>query len=256
MIVWLNLDREHALEPERELRARGDGAVHARRRPRRLHRGDVRELARALTGLRLRLERRARYAQLPLGSRTATTRGRRRSSGRPAPATWAEAVGLCVRNPLHASFFVNKLWGYFIPTPPPADDRAGAGGLYVSSGCQVRPVLEAILLHPELHTGPRMVKPPVVFLPGCSARFGAPWTSMAGCGCPRPPVSASSGRPTCPAGTTRAGSTPARCGAAGRLIYGADPDRVRGTRVDEYDPTETPAQAVAKARAFWGATRT
>ena len=42
--------------------------------------------------------------------------------------------------------------------------------LYVPSGYEVRPVLEAILLHPQLYTGPRMVKPPVVFLAGAAAR--------------------------------------------------------------------------------------
>ena len=30
----------------------------------------------------------------------------------------------------------------------------------------MRPVLEAILLHPDLHAGSRMVKPPIVLLAG------------------------------------------------------------------------------------------
>ena len=66
MIVWLNLDREHALEPERELRARADGAVHARRGPRRLHRAGRAPARSCAHRVRLRLERRARDAQLPL----------------------------------------------------------------------------------------------------------------------------------------------------------------------------------------------
>ncbi len=73
---------------------------------------------------------------------------------------------MCVRHPMHASFFVEKLWSYFIATPPSDSDRQKLEALYVSSGHQVRPVLEAILLHPALHTGPRMVKPPIVFLAG------------------------------------------------------------------------------------------
>ena len=73
---------------------------------------------------------------------------------------------MCVRHPMHPSFFVQKLWSYFIPTPPSEADRQALESLYVSSGYQVRPVLEAILLHPDLHAGPRMVKPPVVLLAG------------------------------------------------------------------------------------------
>jgi uncharacterized protein (DUF1800 family) len=38
--------------------------------------------------------------------------------------------------------------------------------LYVSSGYAIRPVLEAILCSPQLYTGPRMVKPPTVFVAG------------------------------------------------------------------------------------------
>ena len=32
--------------------------------------------------------------------------------------TWTDSCSLCVNHPLHPSFFVGKLWGYFIPTPP------------------------------------------------------------------------------------------------------------------------------------------
>ena len=31
---------------------------------------------------------------------------------------WEDACRLCVENPLHPSFFVDKLWSYFIPQPP------------------------------------------------------------------------------------------------------------------------------------------
>jgi uncharacterized protein (DUF1800 family) len=36
----------------------------------------------------------------------------------------------------------------------------------VSSGYEVRPVVEAILKHPALYTGPRMVKSPAVYTAG------------------------------------------------------------------------------------------
>ena len=73
---------------------------------------------------------------------------------------------MCVRHSKHPSFFVDKLWSYFIATPPSASDRAKLEQAYKSSGYQVRPVLEAILMHPGLHSGPKMVKPPVVFIAG------------------------------------------------------------------------------------------
>jgi uncharacterized protein (DUF1800 family) len=61
---------------------------------------------------------------------------------------------------------VRKLWSYFIPTPPSASTQAALEGLYHNSGYQIRPVVEAILLHPDLYDGPPLVKPPVVFAAG------------------------------------------------------------------------------------------
>ena len=42
---------------------------------------------------------------------------------RPAPSTGPTRVRLCVDHPAHKGFFVDKLWSYFIPTPPPAKTR-------------------------------------------------------------------------------------------------------------------------------------
>jgi uncharacterized protein (DUF1800 family) len=67
---------------------------------------------------------------------------------------------------MHPSFFVRKLWSYFIPVPPSADVQAALERRYVASGHQVLPVLEAILCAPQLYDGPAMVKPPVVFEAG------------------------------------------------------------------------------------------
>ena len=49
--------------------------------------------------------------------------------------------------------------------PPNAATRDGLEALYRRE-FEVRPVLEAILKHPALYTGPRMVKPPVVLNAG------------------------------------------------------------------------------------------
>jgi hypothetical protein len=80
--------------------------------------------------------------------------------------SWEDVCRLCVENPLHPSFFVEKLWSYFIPQPPSTSVRDGLINIYRGSGWAIRPVLEAILLSPDLYEGPPMVKPPVVQLAG------------------------------------------------------------------------------------------
>ncbi len=79
---------------------------------------------------------------------------------------WRDSSRLCVQHRLHPSFFVTKLWSYFVPTKPPAATRRALEKLYVSHSYQVRPVVEAILKHPALYTGPRMVKSPAVYTAG------------------------------------------------------------------------------------------
>src|SRR5215216_6608208 len=132
---------------------------------------DVRELARALTGWR------ADWSEdLGLhGFRFDATRwdtGFKTVFGRTGAFNWEDACSLVVEHPLHASFFVAKLWGYFVPTPPPAAAAAALERTYVESGHQIRPVLEAILRSPELYEGPRMTKPPVVQLAGMLRALG------------------------------------------------------------------------------------
>ena len=84
---------------------------------------DVREQARALTGWRNDWDRRRGASQLPLRPRAPRHRHQ-------ADLRQARALRLAGRlpplrsdHPLHRSFFVSKLWGYFIPTPPSAATR-------------------------------------------------------------------------------------------------------------------------------------
>ena len=78
--------------------------------------------------------------------------------------TWQDSCTLCLQNSLHPSFFVSKLWSYFVPTAPDAATASALQTAYASR--QIQPVVEAILMHPAFYTGPRMVKPPVVFNAG------------------------------------------------------------------------------------------
>ncbi len=130
---------------------------------------DVRELARALTGWRCTWDgnRNVDFRYDPnrhdAGTKTlweGTPHVRRGAFG------WEDAVRLCLENPFHRSFFVRKLWSYFIPTAPDDATQASLEALYWNSGYQVRPVLEAILMHPDFYAGAPIVKPPAVLAAG------------------------------------------------------------------------------------------
>jgi uncharacterized protein (DUF1800 family) len=136
---------------------------------------DVREQARALTGwdsdwkdgvgeYNFHFDRRAHDAGLKTIFR------------KPGRYDWKAACRLCVAHPLHASFFVRKLWSYFVPVPP---DRATQSALEAAyrKDRQVKPVLQIVLSHPALYEGPRMIKPPVVHVAGLLRRIGAPITT-------------------------------------------------------------------------------
>jgi hypothetical protein len=124
---------------------------------------DVRELARCFTGFDYDWS-----SELgPHNFRYVSTRHDNTNKtvyGHTGNWTWQDGCRLCVQNSLHASFFVLKLWSYFIPQAPSADTLSALVSLYTSNSYAIRPVLEAILMHPDFYEGPSMVKPPVVYL--------------------------------------------------------------------------------------------
>jgi uncharacterized protein (DUF1800 family) len=124
---------------------------------------DVRELAKALSGWTAGYD----WGWVNFHwDRNRWSSGQKTVFGKTGPFTWEDATNLVVDHPLHASFFVHKLWSYFIPTPPSAATSAALEQLYTGSGNQIRPVVEAILSAPEFYEGPRMVKPPIVLCAG------------------------------------------------------------------------------------------
>jgi Protein of unknown function (DUF1800) len=134
---------------------------------------DIREQARALTGWRNDWSSELgaynfRFDPKRHDEKAKTVFGRTGNWG------WEDACRLCVENPLHPSFFVDKLWSYFVAQPPAAGVREGLIGSYVGSGWQIRPIVEAILLSPDLYEGPPMVKPPAVQLAGMLRSIGRP----------------------------------------------------------------------------------
>ena len=85
---------------------------------------------------------------------------------------WRDSCRLCLEHRSHPSFLVEKLWSYFVPTPPSPRTRRALQRLYVRNGYAIRPLVEAILRHPALFQGPRMVKPPAVFIAGMLRGLG------------------------------------------------------------------------------------
>jgi uncharacterized protein (DUF1800 family) len=123
---------------------------------------DIREAAKALTGWSYDWD----DDQGAINFRFEPDRhdaGQKRIFGRHGNWNWNDACRLCCEHPLHASFFVGKLWSYFVPTPPSAGTRRALIGKYLNGGRRIRPVVEAILMHPDFYRGPTMVKPPVVY---------------------------------------------------------------------------------------------
>jgi uncharacterized protein (DUF1800 family) len=213
---------------------------------------DVRELARCLTGWRADWSAELgnhnfRFYAPWFDSGTKTVFGKSGNFG------WEDAASMCVRHPLHPSFFVTKLWGYFIPTQISVADRAKLEYLYVSSGYQVRPVVEAILLHPQLYSGQRQVKSPVVLLAGMMRalrmsveRESWAWLcENAGQRLFHPPdVSGWDDSRWLDTSTLRG-----RWDLIGQLLRGRE---LAGTQISNYDIAETPQQGVALALATWG----
>jgi uncharacterized protein (DUF1800 family) len=132
---------------------------------------DVREQARALTGFRYTWSESLGPVRFRF-DRQRHDAGSKRIFGKRGHFDWRDSCHLCVHHRLHPSFFVTKLWSYFVPVPPKAGTKRSLERLYVRSGYEVGPVVSAILRHPALYTGPRMVKSPVVYLAGLLRGLG------------------------------------------------------------------------------------
>jgi uncharacterized protein (DUF1800 family) len=216
---------------------------------------DVRELARALTGWRVDWVEPVGFTNFRFdagrydgGIKTlwAGTPHERRGN-----FAWTHAVRLCLDHPLHPSFFVRKLWSYFIPTPPDTETQAALERHYVESGFQIRPIVEAILLHPDLYEGAPLVKPPVVHAAGMlRARGRVIDTDDWSWRCPQagqqlfhpPNVSGWNDQAWLDTATVR---------GRWNLVYEIlEAEYIDGWRT-EYSATETTAEAVESALQFW-----
>jgi uncharacterized protein (DUF1800 family) len=164
MLIWLN-GRDNTKWSPNENYARELMELFTLGAGRGYTEDDVREQARSLTGWRNDWrdglgDVNFRYDPERHDNGVKVVFGKRGNFG------WQDAARLCIRHPLHASFFVRKLWSYFIPVPPPAATQQALVRLYRRQDFKVKPVVTAILKHPLLYNGPRMVKPPIVMVAG------------------------------------------------------------------------------------------
>lgn len=213
---------------------------------------DVREQARALTGWTNDWDEDLGSVNFRFDQELHDT-GTKRIFGKSGNYDWRDSCRLCLEHPAHAGYFVTKLWSYFIPKPPSKKTLRDLKKLYKRRKYAIRPVVEAILLHPELHTGPRMVKPPIVQIAGMlrgrkSGITTDAWTWIAddaGQRLFRPP-NVSGWDETRWLDTARLGGRWTAAGQSTDLDSADD---------DDYDAKETPKQALEAALRFWGSRR-
>ena len=98
---------------------------------------DVREQARALTGWRNDWQDGVGDVNFRYDS-TRHDNGVKVVFGKSGNFGWEDACRLCVQHPPHLTYFVRRLWSYFVPTPPPATTESALKALYKRSGLRDR----------------------------------------------------------------------------------------------------------------------
>lgn len=134
---------------------------------------DVREAARALTGWRSDWDDDLGAINFRFDPKY-HDEGSKTIFGKTGNWGWQDVCRLCVTHPMHADFFVEKLWSYFIPVAPSKSTMKSLVSLYLKGNRRILPVLEAILRHPDLYRGPAMVKPPAVYNASLLRALGLP----------------------------------------------------------------------------------
>lgn len=134
---------------------------------------DVREVARAMTGWKLRW----REGAPPQTSYRGRDRdqGTKRIFGKRGRFDYRDVLALAVEHPRHAPFLVEKLWRFFVTAPLGGATRAQLVRTYKGSGHRIAPVVATILSHPALYAdldAPDMVKAPVVHVAGSLRAIG------------------------------------------------------------------------------------
>jgi hypothetical protein len=216
---------------------------------------DVREMARTLTGWRAEWTESSGLQNFRFDPANHDN-ANKTVFGQTGKWNYEDAVRLCVSHPLHASFFVSKLWSYFVPTPPSEATLASLEGIYLGSGYGIRPVVEAILQHPDFLEGPELVTPPAVYNAGLLRAIGRPidttawaWLSSAAGQQLFYPPNVSGWDFTRWLDTSTA---KARWEMVSYVTAKTYPNPWPGAGEPKYSETETAGEALASALAYWG----
>jgi uncharacterized protein (DUF1800 family) len=126
---------------------------------------DVRELARAFTGWRASWVDGTGWTSFRYDANRHDANNKT-VFGQAGNYDWQDACNLCLNNPFHPSFFVAKLWSYFVPSAIDEATQAALQDLYVGGGFAIKPVVTAILKHPALYSDSALTKSPVVYTAG------------------------------------------------------------------------------------------
>ncbi len=212
---------------------------------------DVREQARALTGWRFDWSG-SEGAHNFRFDPSLHDSGAKTIFNRSGNWNWEDSCRLCVEHPLHASFFLDKLWSYFVPTPAPEPLRSQLMASYVSSGWQIRPILESILTAPDFYEGPPMVKPPVVQLASMLRAVGRGIDTTAWTWLLEPTGQVLFWPPNVSGWDDSRWLDTSRMRARWNIVdYVLDHISVNAWD-DSYSSTETPDEGLARAIASWG----
>ena len=210
---------------------------------------DVREHARALTGWRYDWDENVGQTNFRFDPEYHDN-GVKKIFGKSGRFSWQDSCELCLGHPAHPDYFIDKLWSYFVPTAPPSKTRKELKRMYAKKKGAVLPLVEAILMHPAVYEGPRMVKPPIVQIAGMlrARKTGIKtesWTWIseeAGQRLFQPP--------------NVAGWNESRwldtARVSGRWEAGGELSNEAAADEENYDPKEGAEKAVKKALGFWG----
>jgi uncharacterized protein (DUF1800 family) len=213
---------------------------------------DVREQARALTGFTATWVDDVGYTDFRFDERR-HDKGTKTIFGRTGAFDWRDSCRLCLEHEAHAPYLAERMWNHFVPVPPDAATRDALVELYLERGYAIRPLVEAILKHPTFHTGPAMVKPPMVAIAGMlrARKRGVDteswaWVSdLAGQRVFRPPNVSGWDE-------TRWLDTSTFRGRWYAGSYIVRRDEIRDAALDEYPIDETATEAVDRALGYWG----
>jgi uncharacterized protein (DUF1800 family) len=164
MLLWLNGNTNYKGSPN-ENYAREMLELFTLGADRGYHQDDVHQNARALTGWTNDWDQELGPVNFRFEPKLHDD-GVKRIFGHRGRFNWRDSCRLAVTHPEHPSFLVQKLWGYFVGADIPRTAARALQHAYVRSGFQVRPLVEAILRHPQFYEGPRLVIPPVVWTAG------------------------------------------------------------------------------------------